>query len=81
MAPRPPLPPPTYPDAPDMMRMMEAVLIAMQQQNAALVQQNIVALQQLEATRVSVETSQRQYMDLMESGRATIGPSSSFVHS
>lgn len=81
MEPKPPPPPPTHPNAPDMTRMMEAVLTAMQQQNAAIVQQNTVALQQLEVARVSAETSQRQYMDLLASGKATTGPSSSCVHS
>ncbi|KOM55219.1 hypothetical protein LR48_Vigan10g111100 [Vigna angularis] len=52
----------------DLMRMMESVLTAMQQQNAALVQQNIVALQHLETARLSAEVSQRQYVDLMASG-------------
>lgn len=64
MAPRSPPPLPTNLVAPNMMRMMEAVLTAIKPQNAALVQQNTVALQRLEVARVSVETSQRQYMDL-----------------
>ncbi|KOM29484.1 hypothetical protein LR48_Vigan707s001600 [Vigna angularis] len=74
MAPRPPPPPPTNPDAPDMMRMMESVISAMQQQNTALVQQNSAAMQQLESAQVSAEASQRQYLDLLNSGRTLIGP-------
>ncbi|XP_017407278.1 uncharacterized protein LOC108320387 [Vigna angularis] len=34
-------------------------------------------MQQLESARVSVEASQRQYLDLLTSGRAVAGPSSS----
>lgn len=77
MTPRPPPPPPTNLDAPDLMRMMESVLIAMQNQNVALVKQNTVALQQLDAARMSNEVSQRRYVELMSSGRVLARPSSS----
>ncbi|XP_047148315.1 uncharacterized protein LOC124820623 [Vigna umbellata] len=77
MANRSPPSPPHNLDTSNVLRMMESVLEAMQQQNTALVHQHIVALQQLDAVRVSVETSQRKYLDLMLSGRATAGSSSS----
>lgn len=82
MAPRPLAPSPTNPDASDLMKMMESCMMAMQQQNASLVQQNTMALQQLEVTRVSVEIFQRQYyVELMSSGRFGVGPSSSSTQS
>ncbi|XP_017416494.1 uncharacterized protein LOC108327284 [Vigna angularis] len=63
-----------------LIRMMESILTAMQQQNVALVQQNTVTLQHLETARLSAEVSQRQYVDLMASNRATIGPPTSSVN-
>lgn len=84
MAPRPPPPPPPQPYQSEMMRMMEAMVHSMQQQNVALVQQNTIALQNLEAARVAsenarvvVEHTQRQFMDVMTCNRALIGSSSS----
>lgn len=49
----------------------------MEHQNAALVQQNTITLQNLEAARVSVENIQRHYMEMLASGRPTPGASSS----
>ncbi|XP_052730529.1 uncharacterized protein LOC128195870 [Vigna angularis] len=84
MAPRPPPPPPPQPDQTEMMQMMESLMNSMQQQNHALVQQNTMALQNLEAARVasenarvSAETTQRQFLEVMTSGRIPTGPSSS----
>ncbi|XP_052732489.1 uncharacterized protein LOC128196275 [Vigna angularis] len=83
MAPRPP-PPPPQPDQTEMMRMMESLMNSMQQQNNALVQQNTMALQNLEAARmasesarVAAEATQRQFLEVMTSGRIPTGPSSS----
>ncbi|KAG2410749.1 Tubulin-folding cofactor [Vigna angularis] len=76
MAPSPPPPPPTNHEVPGLVRMMESFVVALQQQNTSLVQLNTIAMQQLEAARVSAETSQR-YVDLMSSGRTVTRPSSS----
>lgn len=76
MAPRPPPPPPPQPEPAENTRRLEAVLEVMQHQNAALVQQNIIALQNLEATRVTAENNQRHYMEMLATGRPTPGASS-----
>ncbi|XP_052734205.1 uncharacterized protein LOC128196732 [Vigna angularis] len=77
-------PPPSDVDPSDSNQMLNAVLQALQQQNVTLVQQNSIALQNLEAARVSAEnarasadTTQRQFLDVMTSGRIPTGPSSS----
>ncbi|XP_052730424.1 uncharacterized protein LOC128195792 [Vigna angularis] len=75
-------PPPSDVDPSDSNQMLNAVLQALQQQNVTLVQQNSIALQNLEAARVSAEnarasadTTQRQFLDVMTSGRIPTGPS------
>ncbi|XP_017428667.1 uncharacterized protein LOC108336713 [Vigna angularis] len=77
MAPRPPPPPPSQPELYENTRRLEAVLEAMQLQNAALMQQNTIALQNLEAARVSTEDTQRYIMEMMANGRPTPGASTS----
>ncbi|KOM25278.1 hypothetical protein LR48_Vigan77s000100 [Vigna angularis] len=56
MAPRPP-PQPTERDVSDNTRLLESVIEALQQQNAALVQQNTTALQSLEAAHANSEVT------------------------
>ncbi|XP_017416566.1 uncharacterized protein LOC108327363 [Vigna angularis] len=48
---------------------------AFQQQNVALVQQNTVALQNLEAAKANTEVTQRQLMEILTATRTTVGPS------
>ncbi|XP_052726040.1 uncharacterized protein LOC108334837 isoform X4 [Vigna angularis] len=83
MAPRLPPPPTPKIEPSDLNRMLESVLQALQQQNAALVHQNTITLQNLEAARVSAENARvssentkRQFMEVLTSGRATLGASS-----
>ncbi|BAT88879.1 hypothetical protein VIGAN_05251500, partial [Vigna angularis var. angularis] len=69
MASRPSSPPsPVRSDVSNLVRVMESFVVAMQQQNASLMQHNTMALQQLEAARVSAEAQQRQYVELMNDG-------------
>ncbi|KOM30103.1 hypothetical protein LR48_Vigan879s000700 [Vigna angularis] len=77
-------PPSSDVDPYDTNQMLNEVLRALQQQNVTLIQQNTIALQNLEAARVSAEnarvsadTTQRQFLDVMTSGRIPTGPSSS----
>ncbi|XP_022637932.1 uncharacterized protein LOC111241867 [Vigna radiata var. radiata] len=69
-------PPPNNDDPMEMMRMMRDMMQSMQQQNYALVQQNTLAMQQLETARTSAEASQRQFVEMMAGGRTTAGSSS-----
>ncbi|XP_052735562.1 uncharacterized protein LOC128197546 [Vigna angularis] len=69
MASRPSSPPsPVRSDVSNLVRVMESFVVAMQQQNASLMQHNTMALQQLKAARVSAEAQQRQYVELMNGG-------------
>ncbi|XP_047153516.1 uncharacterized protein LOC124825023 [Vigna umbellata] len=61
----------------DNTRLLESVIEALQQQNAALVQQNTMALQSLEAARANSEATQRQLMEIISTNRNTAAPSSS----
>ncbi|WVZ10401.1 hypothetical protein V8G54_014931 [Vigna mungo] len=80
MSRRPPPPPPNNDDDPmEMMRMTRDMMQSMQQQNSALVQQNTLAMLQLEAARTSAEASQRQFVEMMAGGRTTAGPSSTIA--
>ncbi|KAG2409018.1 uncharacterized protein HKW66_Vig0038400 [Vigna angularis] len=73
--PPPPSPSPAQSDVSNLVRVMESFVVAMQQQNASLIQQNTVALQQLEAARVSAEAHQRQFVELINGGaRAPADP-------
>ncbi|XP_017418074.1 uncharacterized protein LOC108328687 [Vigna angularis] len=76
MAPRPP-PQPVDRDVSDNTRLLESVIEALQQQNAALVQQNTTALQSLEAARANSEATQRQLMEIITTTRNTAGASTS----
>ncbi|XP_052726210.1 uncharacterized protein LOC128194683 [Vigna angularis] len=73
MAPRPPPPPLSQPEPSENTVRLEAVLEAMQLQNTALVQQNTIALQNLEAARVSAEDTQKYLREMMANGRPTPG--------
>ncbi|XP_047171101.1 uncharacterized protein LOC124839355 [Vigna umbellata] len=75
MAPRPPPPPPSQPEPSENTIRLEAVLEAMQLQNTALVQQNTIALQSLEAARVSAEDTQKYLREMMANERPTPGVS------
>ncbi|KOM52278.1 hypothetical protein LR48_Vigan09g093700 [Vigna angularis] len=73
-------PPSSDVDPSDSNQMLNAVLQALQQQNVALVQQNTVALQNLEVARVSAENArvaseiiQKQFIEVLTSGRTTQG--------
>ncbi|XP_052736657.1 uncharacterized protein LOC128197864 [Vigna angularis] len=74
---RSPSPPPYQPEPYENTTRLEAVLEAMQLQNAALVGQNTIALQNLEAARVSAEDTQKFLMEMMANGRPSPGASSS----
>ncbi|XP_017410571.1 uncharacterized protein LOC108322821 [Vigna angularis] len=76
MAPTSPHRSPPRVDQPDSNQMLNAVLQALQQQNATLIQQNTFALQNLEAARVSAENArmssentQRELMEFMTNAR------------
>lgn len=79
LAPRPPPPPPfVNQDVTNLVRMMESFMETKEEQNTSIVQQNTMALQQLEAARVSEETSQCQYMATMQQlneTKTTVGSS------
>jgi len=57
MAPRPP-PPIPNPDNPHLVGAIEAMIAAMQQQNANMVNQQNLALQQMEYARLAAEATQ-----------------------
>ncbi|XP_014499267.1 uncharacterized protein LOC106760339 [Vigna radiata var. radiata] len=69
MTSRSPPPSPSSMDAPEPTRLMGSIITTMQQQNASLVQQNALSLQQLEAARFSTERTQEQYVELMSKDR------------
>ncbi|XP_017431758.2 uncharacterized protein LOC108339123 [Vigna angularis] len=52
-------------NVPSLVRDLETITSALQQQGAALVQQHETALQQLEATRLSSEASQREHVEAL----------------
>ncbi|XP_047177224.1 uncharacterized protein LOC124844347 [Vigna umbellata] len=54
-------------------RLLESVIETLQQQNAALVQQNTIALQSLEAARANSEATQRQLMEIVATTRNIVG--------
>ena len=58
MAPRPPPPPIPNPDSSHLVGTIEAMLAAMQQQNANMVNQHNLALQQMESARLAAEATQ-----------------------
>ncbi|XP_017420441.1 uncharacterized protein LOC108330469 [Vigna angularis] len=76
MAPRPP-PQPIDHTVSDNTRLLELVIEALQQQNAALVQHNTTALQSLKAARANSEATQRQLMEIIATTRNTSGTSTS----
>jgi len=55
MAPRPPSPPLPNPDNPHLVGAIEAMIAAMQQPNANMVNQHNLALQQMESARLAIE--------------------------
>ncbi|XP_017420216.2 uncharacterized protein LOC108330224 [Vigna angularis] len=72
-----PHPQPIERDSSDHIRLLGSVIKALQQLNAALVQQNMAALQSLEAIRAHSEATQRQLMEITEITRNIIGASTS----
>jgi len=58
MAPRPPPPPIPNPGNSHLVGTIEAMIAAMQQQNANMVNQHNLALQQMESTRLATEATQ-----------------------
>jgi len=58
MAPRPAPPPVPNPNNPHLVGAIEAMIAAMQQQNANMVNQQNLALQQMESARLAAEATQ-----------------------
>jgi len=65
MAPRPPHPPIPNPDSSHLVGTIEAMLSAMQQQNANMVNQHNLDLQQMESARLSVEATQQRHLEAL----------------
>jgi len=65
MAPRPPPPPPTA-DNPNLVSALEAMVVAMQQQNANMVNQHNLAMQQMESARLAAETTQQRHLEALQ---------------
>jgi len=59
MAPRPPPPPLPNPDNSHLVGTIEAMIVAMQQQNANMVNQHNLALQQMESARLAAKATQQ----------------------
>ena len=66
MAPRPPPPPIPNPDSSHLVGTIEAMLAAMQQQNANMVNQHNLALQQMESARLAAETTQQRHLEALQ---------------
>jgi len=58
MAPKPPPPPIPNLDNPHLVGAIEAMIAAMQQQNANMMNQQILALQQMKSARLAAEATQ-----------------------
>jgi len=78
MAPRPPPPPIPNPDNSHLVGTIEAMIAVMQQQNANMVNQHNLALQQMESARLTAEATQQRHLEAlhqMGENRSTAGPS------
>ena len=67
MAPRPPPPPPLpNPDSSHLVGTIKAMLAAMKQQNANMVNQHNLALQQIKSARLATEVTQQRYLEALQ---------------
>jgi len=74
MAPRPPPPPVPNPDNPHLVGAIEAMIAAMQQQNAYMVNQQNLALQQMESARLAAEATQQRHLEALHQIGETVQP-------
>jgi len=65
MTPRPPPPPIPNPYNPHFVGAIEAMIAAMQQQNANMMNQQNLALQQMESPRLAAETTQQRHLEAL----------------
>ncbi|XP_027912338.1 uncharacterized protein LOC114171654 [Vigna unguiculata] len=65
MAPRTPPPPIPNPDNPHLVGTIEAMIAVMQQQNANMMNQQNLALQQMESARLAAEATQQRHLEAL----------------
>jgi len=65
MAPRPPPPPIPNPDNPHLVGAIEVMIADMQKQNANMVNQQNLALQQMESARLAAEATQQRHLEAL----------------
>jgi len=65
MAPRPPPPPLPNPDSSHLVGTIEAMLVAMQQQNANMVNQHNLSLHHIEFARLAAEATQQRHLEAL----------------